>query len=190
MPSFQGRTDQKLTIKLTSQILLVNWGAEVMPLGGQVTLEIRTVYVAEGAPVGIRIYNRKGQDISRLNGSVYSNYYRVLYNVPFSVEGPLFAEVELPKHSLKAISTALELGPMVTFSNLRWLDKDGKTVSTAQIGDTVAMCASVSGLPRKDRVELQLFCKYNLQRRRCRKNPCQCVIEGRKRGCPTEISFA
>lgn len=147
MPEFNGSADKLETFQLKSRILEVSWLEENGSVGASVGLEVRTLYVAHGAPLSITVKNREGKTLRMIDGVVYADLFRKRIRLEKEAAGGVFFEVELPKHGLKATGPRLAVGPVVRLYEPSWKSKDGGKADKIKRGMDLLVEVKAENIP-------------------------------------------
>jgi len=139
--SYKGNTNEVKEVKLASAIQTVAWTCPVAAPGAEVSLEIFTSYVGNGAELEVKLSEHSGKKHGTLKGIVAGNRYRAAVTVPEKAQDALYADVKLSKHGLKQKSPPLLLVPPVQIKNLKWSAKE------ARRGDVLTLTADIEGAP-------------------------------------------
>jgi hypothetical protein len=158
MPTFQGQTDQVLRIQVQSILVGVAWQSNAVAAGGMATIEVLTAYVGEGAPIQLTVKDQAGSTLMTLSGSVHSNLHRSQIVIPRDCKAKtLIVEAEMAKHGLQGKSELLTVFPTPVFTDLKWTDGQGKTVTTILPETLVACEAKVTGLSNDQKVLVSVY---------------------------------
>jgi hypothetical protein len=158
MPSFQGQSDQVLKIQLTSVMARVGWLEDKVAAGGFATLECMTAYVGNGAAIKVVVKDEGGATVVSSEGTVHANVHRNCIALPKDCKAKgIIAEVELPKHGIKGVSGSLKVVPAIAFSDLKWLDAEGATLTALANGVTATCEAKVTGLEADDKAQFSVY---------------------------------
>ncbi len=133
MPEFSGSADKMETFQVKSLILEAVWLAKEGAVGTTVGIQIRTLYVAHGAPIKVTVKNREGKTLETIQGVMYADLFRKQIVLGKDAAGGVFFEAELTKHSLKMTSPRLMVGLAIRLFDPSWKE-DGKAVSKLRRG--------------------------------------------------------
>ena len=151
MPPHKGPTDETTTIELPSAIEQVLWTQWIASPGGTAGLEVFTKYVGSNAEMEIDLSDGSGKKHGTLKGKIHNNAFEAKVLVPPKARTAFFAEVKLPKHSLKKKSDALLLTTPFTLTNAKW-DRP-----VALRGDVLPLTADVTELPDGSEVTVSVW---------------------------------
>jgi hypothetical protein len=158
MAEFKGQTDKVTQIKLTSVLVAAKWGLPTVALGGEIPLEVQTLYVSDGSKVQIAVKNAEGQTVDTVSGQMYSNLFRMPYKVKADSSNTLYFEAELPDHKLKGKSGAVRVS-LVKISDCKWFDEAGKEAKETQEDQVLTLKAKINGVPDGAEAFVSVFLK-------------------------------
>lgn len=138
---YKAQTNELKQIELESGIQRAQWTRSVAAPGGEVSLEILTKNVGNGAELKIELSDHSGKKYGKLKEMIVGNRHQVPVHVPEKARDALYAEVKLSKHGLKTRSPALLLIPPIEVTNLKW------SAEEARRGDVLTLTADVEGAP-------------------------------------------
>ncbi len=139
MPEFTGSTDEKHVFTLPSEIERVRWLRNHVAPKGQVGLQIRTIFCAQGSQIEVRIEDAQGTIHKTFSGKLPSDDLTLMIRVPEGAVGGLLAKVRMPNHGLSKESEALRLVDPVRPYGARWSQEKVKR------GDIVDLTTEVRG---------------------------------------------
>ncbi len=151
MPEFTGSTDEKHVFTLPSEIERVRWRRNQAAPTGEVGLQIRTIFCAQGSQMEIRIEDAQGTVHNTFSGELPGDELNLNLRVPKDAVGGLLAKVRMPNHGLSAESEALRIVDPVRLVGPRW-SKD--TIGREEIVD---LTAEARGAPDGRRAVIRLF---------------------------------
>jgi hypothetical protein len=147
MPDFKGSADKLETFQLKSLILGACWLEKEAVIGGEATLEVRTLYVAHGAPISFTVKNLEGKTLEKIEGVVYADFFRKKIILAKDAAGGAFFEIELPKHGLRATGPRLNVRPRARVYEPIWKDMaSGGSVSKVKRGMDLLVEAKTEGI--------------------------------------------
>ncbi len=159
MPEYKEQTDEVTKIELPSSIQQVLWSKPRIAVGGEVGLDVHTHYVGNGSDLEIEITDHGGKSIAKYKEKIAGNHIRVTILVPDNAETALYANVALPKHSLKHKSAPLRIIPPIKITNVKWespsTDDQGKSV--ARRGDILKLSADIDKVPDSTETEIEIW---------------------------------
>ncbi len=135
--TYKGPADTVTKVKLPSAIDGVYWSLPVASPGSSVSLEVRGLYIGEGADLEIELSDAGGRKHGAYKDKMYGSSFRAKIVVPAAARDALIAEVKLPRHGLSRRSPAMLLSPAIQLLNLKW------SATHARRGDIVSMTADV-----------------------------------------------
>ena len=141
----QGRTDARHVVKLPSAILSSQWLASSVTAGGEVGLEARTQFVADGSPVKIRVFRASGKQWAEFDGKVYGDIHRRRLSVPLDMDEDLLFQADLSEHGIALNSPLLPVLPALRVAETKWLDEKGNDCVRVQDGEVVQGKARLEG---------------------------------------------
>ncbi len=149
MGEYQKATDETHKVNLTSKLVHALWINRAVCVGESAKLEVYTHFVGNGAPIQVEVIDRKGNNIGKIKGKVYGNYFTDGIEIPEKAEEALMFTAKLPKHKLEKKSDICKILPPINITNQKWSQK------TARRGDTVTLSADVENIP--DDVEVMIY---------------------------------
>ena len=147
MPEFSGSADKLETFQIKSLILDASWMVKDAAVGATVGLQVRTVYVAHGAPISVTIKNKEGKTLQKIDGVVYADLFRKQIKLDKDAVGGIYFEVELAKHSLKAVGPRLAVGPLVRLFEPTWKTRDGGKADKIKRGMDLLVEVKTENIP-------------------------------------------
>lgn len=153
MPEFSGSADKQETFQIKSLILEAAWLAKEAAVGTMVGLQVRTLYVAHGAPIKVTVKNREGKTLETVQGVIYADLFRKQIVLGKDAAGGVYFEVELTKHSLKMTGPRLIVGPVIRLYDPTWKD-GGKAVSKLKRGADLLIEVKAENIPEGSEARL------------------------------------
>jgi len=147
----QGQTNEVKQVKLTSAIQVVAWNQPMAAPGAEISLDVLTSYVGNGAEIEIELSEHSGKKHGKLEGMIVGNRYRAAVMVPEKARDALYADIKLSKHALKQKSPPLIIVPPIEITNLKW------SAAEAQRGDILTVTADVEGAPDGTDAEVSIW---------------------------------
>ncbi len=140
--TFSKGIDSKEKVKVESSLLYGVWQSGAAVCGQRATLEIRTTFVGEGAPVKVTVKAEEGGKVDTLEGKMKFNRYLGKVDVPEDLEvgDKLYFEFKLSKNGIKGTSGTIPVRPAIKVTNLKW------SAEEARRGDILTLTADVEGI--------------------------------------------
>ncbi|PQJ35326.1 hypothetical protein BSZ35_12585 [Salinibacter sp. 10B] len=132
MPEFTGATDETHVFTLPSEIDAVRFDRRQAAPGGEIGLEIRTLFCAEGSRLQIKLVDAQGTVHNTLDGRLAGEDMNLRLRVPQKAKGGLLAKVKMPNHGLSAESEALKVTEPVRVRGGRRKKSNAETFSRSQ----------------------------------------------------------
>jgi hypothetical protein len=148
---FNKSTDKEHTIKVESSILHAIWGANAAHAGGEIGVEVKTLFVGEGGKITITGKSEKGKKLGKIKDKIYGNGFSGKLTVPDKIKpGDMaYFKVELSQLGLSAESNRIPILPKIEVSNMKW-DKQ-----EARRGDILKLSANIEGV--RDNTEVTVI---------------------------------
>jgi len=146
-----GQTDEVTKIELPSSIQQVLWSKSQAAVGGEVSLDVFTHYVGNGSDLEIEFTDHAGKSIAKYKEKIAGNHFRASIIIPDKAEKALYANVELPKHSLKQKSAPLLVLPQIKITNVKWDKKE------ARRGDILKLTADIEKVSDGTEAEIEIW---------------------------------
>jgi hypothetical protein len=140
--SFDAATDKKHELKIESKILYALWRHGIARAGSEAPIEVRTVFVGQGADIEIAGKSSRGKAPGKIKGKIYNNRFTGRLPVPETIDpqAVVWFEAKLPKHGLKIESNKIPTGPKIVVHSMQW-DRE-----EARRGDVVGIRAQFEGV--------------------------------------------
>ncbi|PQJ33969.1 hypothetical protein BSZ35_04500 [Salinibacter sp. 10B] len=151
MPKFTGSTDETHVFTLPSEIDAVRFDRRQAAPGGEIGLEIRTLFCAEGSRLQVQLLDAQGTVHNTLDGRLAGEDMNLRLRVPQKAKGGLLAKVKMPNHGLSAESEALKVTEPVRVRGARWSQEEVKR------GDILTLTADAKGAPDGRRATVRIF---------------------------------
>jgi len=151
MSEYSGATDSTHQIDLPSAIVSARWAWQEAAAGKEVPLEIRTLFVGNGAAVTIQVADGQGSQLDSVSGEVVDNQCFATYEIPADLTGTIHFTVELSAHGLQQRSDDLTVRPPRAIRNPRW------SVAEARRGDILTLTAETPGFRDGTRARLEIY---------------------------------
>ena len=115
-------TNEYHEIKLTSDIIYAIWQKGIARGGAEIDLEVRTVFVGDGAPIKITVKGTESKKILTFKDAIFGNRFSATFPLPpdLKVEEELFFEVKLKDLGLNTISNSIPAFPMPELLSMNW----------------------------------------------------------------------
>lgn len=139
--TYKKATDTEHKIKLESKLLYAVWRTGMAPAGGEVSFEVMTSFVGNGAPVKVKGKSEGGANLGKVDGTMRNNKFVGTLAVPEDIEidDAVYFEVKLPKNGLSGESNRIPAVPAIVVSNLKW------SAPEARRRDVLTLSADVAG---------------------------------------------
>jgi hypothetical protein len=141
----QGKTDSVKIIRLPSTIQEVDWLLPEVAAGGEVGLEVRTQFVADGSPIKIRVFRVSGKQWAEFDGKVYGDLHRRKLVIPLDMDEDILFQADLNEHDKALNSSPLRVLSALRIAQMRWLDEEGKDCGRIPDGAYVQGKARIEG---------------------------------------------
>jgi hypothetical protein len=138
----QAQTDQQYTAQLDSAIIYATWNVCRASGGTNVEIEVRTVYVGEGAQIQIRVQGEQSGALGGVDDTIFGNRYIADVPIPDSVhiDEKIWFTATLPQHGLNEQSEKIPAVPPIQLVRMEWGQQQ------AGRGDVVDIRAEFLGL--------------------------------------------
>lgn len=150
---FTKSTDKEHEIVLESSILHAVWSANTAYAGGEVGVEVKTMFVGEGGKISISGKSDNGENLGKIKDKIYGNSFSGKLKIPDRIEpGDMaYFTVKLSQLGLKAESNRIPIVPRIEISDMKW-DKN-----EARRGDTLKLSADVEGVRDESEVKVLIY---------------------------------
>jgi hypothetical protein len=150
---FSKSSDKEHVIKLESSILHAIWVSNVAYAGGEVGVEVKTMFVGEGAKINVAGKSQKGKSLGKISDKIYGNGFSGRLKIPEKIKpgDEAYFIVKLPQLGLKAESNRIPIRPGIKVSNMKWDKKE------ARRGDTLKLTAEIENVRDESEVKVLIY---------------------------------
>ncbi|MCP4703302.1 MAG: hypothetical protein GY865_01730 [candidate division Zixibacteria bacterium] len=126
--TFTKATDEEHEIELKSYLISASWVSGMAFVGLRAKLEVRTLFVGNGAKIRVKGKTVKGKKLGKGKGKIYYDLFTADFEVPDNIEldDQIYFEVELPANDLKGVSTKIPVYPQPKAKNMKWSSDEAR----------------------------------------------------------------
>jgi len=150
---FNKSTDQEHTVTLESNIVSATWAQSFARGGHEIGVDVRTVFVGEGAKIKIKGKSENGKNLGKIDDVIYGNHYFGKLSIPENIKPGdyVYFQVKLPQNGIDAESNHIPAGPPIKVTNMKWDKKE------ARRGDILKLSADITEVAEGTGVKVVIF---------------------------------
>jgi len=146
-------TDSEHEIKLTPSLIAAEWRSGVAYAGQEVSAEVRTAFVGNGAKIELEAKSVDGGSIDKIRDKIKNNVFVGKFSLPrdFKAGAEIYFEASLPGNGLEGQSNRIAVLPPVEVTDMKW------SAAEARRGDILTLTAAVAGVADGTEVTVVIY---------------------------------